>query len=214
MKVFDSKIQSIEEREDTPFTENGKQHERDVTSLDNTNIDENFMQNIRSSMPPSAPEKSLIDFLRDDSESREDKVKNITDDDSWNMVERADPKREQVRAIDPPTKPLPPLPKEVQLLEKARQDVYETSSDFLTAETNSSPPLLQQITDSKHENIKRREILKSKESVSSYPVGKKKQEIEIAPKEIFRDMGLGKCDFLFHFILVINCLHKIEIITN
>jgi len=206
-KVFDSKIQSIEEREDAPFSENGKRHERDVAPLDSTDIDENFMQNIRSSMPPSAPEKSLIDFLRDDSESREDKVKNITDDDSWNVVERADLKRDQARVIDPPTKPLPPLPKEAQLLEKARQDVYETSSDFLTAETtSSSPPLLQQIADSKHENIKQREILKSKEAVPSYPVGKKKQEIEIAPKEIFRDMGLGKCDFLFHFILVMNRL--------
>ncbi|XP_071570761.1 uncharacterized protein Rtnl1 isoform X2 [Temnothorax nylanderi] len=196
-KAVDSKVQPIEEREDpaTLFTDYGKRHERDVTPLGSTNVNEDFTQSIRSSMLP-APEKSpLIDFLGDDSESsRGDKIKNITDDDSWNMVKRTDLKREQARAFEPPTKPLPPLPREAQLLEKARQDVYETSSDFLAAETaKPSPSLPQQTVDSKHESVnKRRETPKPKEAdhVSSRPIGKKKQEIEIAPKEIFRDMGL------------------------
>ncbi|TGZ53808.1 hypothetical protein DBV15_10466 [Temnothorax longispinosus] len=196
-KAVDSKVQPIEEREDpaTLFTDYGKRHERDVTPLGSINVNEDFMQSIRSSMLP-APEKSpLIDFLGDDSESsRGDKIKNITDDDSWNMVKRTDLKREQARAFEPPMKPLPPLPREAQLLEKARQDVYETSSDFLAAETaKPSPSLPQQTVDSKHESVnKRRETSKPKEvdHVSSRPIGKKKQEIEIAPKEIFRDMGL------------------------
>ncbi|XP_077255599.1 reticulon isoform X2 [Temnothorax americanus] len=199
-KAVDSEVQLIEEREDpaTLFTDYGKRHERDVTPLGSTNVNEDFMQSIRSSMLP-APEKSpligLIDFLGDDSESsRGDMIKNITDDDSWNMVKRTDLKQEQARAFEPPTKPLPPLPREAQLLEKARQDVYETSSDFLAAETaKPSPSLPQQTVDSKHESVnKRRETSKPKEvdRVSSRPIGKKKQEIEIAPKEIFRDMGL------------------------
>ncbi|KYQ57851.1 hypothetical protein ALC60_03208 [Trachymyrmex zeteki] len=206
MKAVDSKVQPIEEREDMLFTDYGKQYERDVTPLGST---DDFMQNIKSSMLP-APEKSpLIDFLGDDSELlRENKVKNITDDDSWNMMEKIDLKREQANIFEPPTKPLPPLPKEAQLLEKAHQDAYETSSDFLIAEaTKPSPPLPQQTAESKQENIKRREISKPKETdhVSSHPISKK-QEIEIAPKEIFRDMGLGECDriFLLHFILGMN----------
>jgi len=205
MKPVDNKVQPIEEREDTLFT--GKQYERDVTPLSSTNTDD-FMQNIKSSMLP-APEKSpLIDFLGDDSELlKENKVKNITDDDSWNVMEKIDLKREQAKVFDPPTKPLPPLPREAQLLEKAHQDVYETSSDFLIAETTKpSPTLPQQTTDSKQESIKRREIPKPKETDHvSRPISKK-QEIEIAPKEIFRDMGLGECDriFSFHFILATN----------
>lgn len=209
MKTADRKAESIEKREDIPFTDHGK---RDVTPPSNTNIDD-FMQSVMSSMLPSPEKSPLIDFLGDDGESslREDKAKNITDDDSWNMVERTDLKREQASVFEPPTKPLPPLPKEAQLLEKAHQDVYETSSDFLAAETiKPSPPLPQQAADSKHESVKRRETPKPKESdhVSSRPIGKKKQEIEIAPKEIFRDMGLGECDriFLFHFVSAINCL--------
>ncbi|XP_011698529.1 PREDICTED: uncharacterized protein LOC105456283 [Wasmannia auropunctata] len=218
MKAIDSKVQPFEEREDTLFTDYGKQYERDVTPPDSANIDEDFMHNVRSSMLP-APEKSpLIDFLGDDRESsREDKIKNITDDDSWNMVERTDLKREQARVFEPPTKPLPPLPKEAQLLEKAHQDVYEISSDFLAAEiTKPSPLLPQQTADSKHESIKRREISKPKEADHvSRPVGKNKQEIEIAPKEIFRDMGLGEYDrILFHFTLTINCLCKTEVIAG
>lgn len=192
-----SKVQSIEERDDSSlFTDYGKRHERDVTPLGSTNIDEDFMQNIRSSMLP-APERSpLIDFLGDDESLREDKIKNVTDDDSWNVVERTDMKRKQAKAFEPPTKPLPPLPREAQ--EKTRQDMYETS------ETKS----LQQI--SKHESAfnKRRETSKPKEAdhVPSRPIGKKKPEIEIAPKEIFRDMGLGECDmiFLFHSVSTIN----------
>ncbi|XP_018406137.1 PREDICTED: reticulon-1 isoform X1 [Cyphomyrmex costatus] len=180
MKAVDSKA-PFEEREDTLFTDYGK---RDVIPLSSSNTDD-FMQNIRSSMLP-APEKSpLIDFLgeSDSESSRENKFKSITDDDSWNVMEKIDTKRE---AFEPPTKPLPPLPREAQLLEKAHQDVYETSSDFLIAETTkpSQPP-----ADSKKESIKRREIPKPKETVSSRPTSKK-QEIEIAPKEIFRDMGL------------------------
>ncbi|KYN07234.1 hypothetical protein ALC62_01792 [Cyphomyrmex costatus] len=182
MKAVDSKA-PFEEREDTLFTDYGK---RDVIPLSSSNTDD-FMQNIRSSMLP-APEKSpLIDFLgeSDSESSRENKFKSITDDDSWNVMEKIDTKRE---AFEPPTKPLPPLPREAQLLEKAHQDVYETSSDFLIAETTkpSQPP-----ADSKKESIKRREIPKPKETVSSRPTSKK-QEIEIAPKEIFRDMGLGE----------------------
>jgi len=210
MKPVDNKVQPIEEREDTLFT--GKQYERDVTPLSSTNTDD-FMQNIKSSMLP-APEKSpLIDFLGDDSELlKENKVKNITDDDSWNVMEKIDLKREQAKVFDPPTKPLPPLPREAQLLEKTHQDEYETSSDFLIAETTKpSPTLPQQTTDSKQESIKRREIPKPKETdhVSTHPTLRpisKKQEIEIAPKEIFRDMGLGECDriFPFHFILATN----------
>ncbi|XP_011158608.2 reticulon-2 isoform X2 [Solenopsis invicta] len=196
----DSEIQPIEERDDfaaTLLTDYEKRHERDV-NLPPSSI--NVDDNVRSSVLPAPDKSPLIDFLGDDGESssssREDKVKNIADDDSWNVVERTDLKREQARAFEPPTKPLPPLPKEAR---------YETSSsDFSTAaETGHigarpSPPLplSQQIAESKHDSvIKRRELPKPKEtdhSVSSRapPIGKKKQEIEIAPKEIFRDMGL------------------------
>ncbi|XP_012529773.1 reticulon-1 isoform X1 [Monomorium pharaonis] len=206
--VNSSEIQPIEKRggggdddnDDSAalFTDYGKRHERDVlfTPRDSTNVDEDpRMRNIGSSTLPAPDKSPLIDFLGDDSESslREDKVKNLesTDHDSWNVVERAELKREKEQAtkvFEPPTKPLPPLPKEAQLPKelRARQDAYEMSS--------SSSPSVPPIVDSKHESVvKRREISKPKEidRVPSRPtVGKKKQEIEIAPKEIFRDMGL------------------------
>ncbi|XP_011865907.1 PREDICTED: reticulon-1-like [Vollenhovia emeryi] len=194
-KAADSKARPLEEHEDPAVlitcTGYGRRHERDVAPPGGINVGEDdFMQSIRSSMLP-APERSpLIDFLGDDGESsREDKVKNITDDDSWNVVERTELKREQARAFEP-TKPLPPLPREAQLPEKTRRNVYEVSSDLFAAETAkpSPPPPLPQ-----HESVsKRRETPKPKEPdyASSRLVGKKKQEIEIAPKEIFRDMGL------------------------
>lgn len=206
-KAFaDSKVRPLEEDPSAMlFTDYGKRHGRDDTPPRGADVDEDFMRNIRSSM---APEKSpLIDFLGDEA-SRVDKVRNVADDDSWNVVERADLKREQARPFEPPTKPLPPLPRE------ARQDVYEE-----TAKPPPPLPPLQQIG-SKHESAlnKRRETSKPKEAdpVPSRPLGRKKQEIEIAPKEIFRDMGLGECDvtFPFHFLSTTNRRRLRESFSN
>ncbi|KAL0116981.1 hypothetical protein PUN28_010093 [Cardiocondyla obscurior] len=187
-KAADSKVPPIEEDSDTLFSDYGKRQERSFAPFKDN--DEDLVQNVKSSMLP-APEKSpLIDFLGDDGEStREEKVKN--DDDSWNVVERTDLKREQARAaaFEPPTKPLPPLPKEAQFLERASQDAFESSGDFLATEiTKSSLP--QQRPSVK---TQQREAPKPKEADRAPyrpVVDKKKQEIEIAPKEIFRDMGL------------------------
>ncbi|XP_012217854.1 reticulon-1 isoform X2 [Linepithema humile] len=186
----DSKVQSIEEREDPTFGfDQGKWHETAPPS--STNIDD-FLPSVKSSVLPTAEKSPVLDFLGDDIvPPKEDKTKNIMDDDSWNVVEKTDVKREQAKELEPPMKPLPPLPKEAELLESARQDKYEMSHDFLVAETvkdKPSPP--QRSVDSG--SVKRREAPKPKEPdyICPRPVGKKKQEIEIAPKEIFKDMGL------------------------
>lgn len=197
----DSKEHPIEEREDTFGLDQGKWHE--AAPPNTTNIDDDFVRSIKSSVLPTAEKSPVLDFLGDDIvPPREDKTKNIMDDDSWNVVEKTDVKREQAKELEPPMKPLPPLPKEAELLESARQDKYEMSQDFLVAETvkdKPSPP--QRSVDSG--SVKRREVPKPKEPdyICPRPAGKKKQEIEIAPKEIFKDMGLGKCKNIYIFNL-------------
>lgn len=165
-------------------------------------------RDVRSSVLPTAEKSPVMDFLGDDdAPPKEDKTRNLMDDDSWNLVEKMDVKREQGgKELEPPTKPLPPLPKEADLLEdNARQDKYEMSNEFLITEAaKTSPPQPpQRSNDSEHESVKRREVPRPKETdyVCPRPIGKKKQEIEIAPKEIFRDMGLGECDRIFLYIL-------------
>lgn len=158
-------------------------------------------RDVKSSVLPIAEKSPVVDFLGDDdAPPKEDRARNIMDDDSWNVVEKVDVKREQGgKEPEPPTKPLPPLPKEADLLEdNARQDKYEMSNDFLIAEAaKPSPPQPpQRSNNSEHESVKRPKP-KETDYVYPRPVGKKKQEIEIAPKEIFRDMGLGECDKIF-----------------
>lgn len=176
-------------------------------------VDEDLAsRDIGSSVLPTAEKSPMVDFLGDeDAPPKEDKTRNIMDDDSWNVVEKIDVKREQgEKVLEPPTKPLPPLPKENpgELLEdSARQDKYEMSNDFLIAEAaKPSPP--QRGIDSEHESVKRHQAPRPKETdyACPRPVGKKKQEIEIAPKEIFRDIGLGECNriFFLYFVSRIN----------
>lgn len=197
----DSKVQPLEEHKDIASlgTDQGKWHEdhQVIPSSDINRVDEDLAsRDIGSSLLPTAEKSPMVDFLGDeDAPPKEDKTRNIMDDDSWNVVEKIDVKREQgEKVLEPPTKPLPPLPKENpgELLEdSARQDKYEMSNDFLIAEAaKPSPP--QRGTDSEHESVKRHQAPRPKETdyACPRPVGKKKQEIEIAPKEIFRDIGL------------------------
>lgn len=200
---FDNEV-GFEERADTAptaFADQPKRREREITPPSSVKaFDEDFVRDVKSSVLP-APEKSpLLDFLGDDELAafKPDKVKNIMDDDSWNVVEKADVKREQPKELGPPTKPLPPLPKEAELLETTtRHDEFEMSNDFLIREAvkdkPSAPPPPRNL---ESENTKRREIPKPKEPDYACPrpvVSKaKKEEIEIAPKEIFRDIGLGE----------------------
>lgn len=200
----DSKVHPLEERED--IANPGTDRDRVIIPPSGTNqADEDLVhRDVKSSVLPTAEKSPVLDFLGDeDAPPKEDKTRNIMDDDSWNVVEKMDVKREQGgKEPEPPTKPLPPLPKEADLLEdNARQDKYEMSNDFLIAEAaKPSPPQPpQRNNDSEYESVKRREASKPKETdyVCPRPVGKKKQEIEIAPKEIFRDMGLGERDTIF-----------------
>ncbi|KAL6420821.1 hypothetical protein ACFW04_014370 [Cataglyphis niger] len=191
----DSKVQLLQEPED--ISSLGKRHEdHQVTPSSGTNrVDEELgsREDIGSSVLPTAEKSPIVDFLGDeDAPPKEDKTRNIMDDDSWNVVEKVDVKREQGEKVpEPPTKPLPPLPKEAELLEdSARQDKYEMSNDFPIAEP-AKPSAPQRDTDSEHESAKRHQAPRAKETDYSRPVDKKKQEMEIAPKEIFRDMGLG-----------------------
>ncbi|KAL6420822.1 hypothetical protein ACFW04_014370 [Cataglyphis niger] len=190
----DSKVQLLQEPED--ISSLGKRHEdHQVTPSSGTNrVDEELgsREDIGSSVLPTAEKSPIVDFLGDeDAPPKEDKTRNIMDDDSWNVVEKVDVKREQGEKVpEPPTKPLPPLPKEAELLEdSARQDKYEMSNDFPIAEP-AKPSAPQRDTDSEHESAKRHQAPRAKETDYSRPVDKKKQEMEIAPKEIFRDMGL------------------------
>lgn len=167
-------------------------------------LDEDFMR--PAAVRPSTTERSPIaDFLGNDAPLKQ--VKNIMDDDSWNVVEKADVKREQLKEPEPPTKPLPPLPKEAEL-EAAHHDKYEMSDDFLLAETvkPSAPPR----SVASENTTKQREAPKPKEPaeyVCPRPVVSKpkKEEIEIAPKEIFRDIGLGECSSI-----VSTFVHSLE----
>lgn len=203
---MDSKVDNevgFEERADTTtaVADQGKWHEREITPPSSAKaFDEDFVRFVKSSVLP-APEKSpLLDFLGNDevAPAKLDDVKNIMDDDSWNVVEKTDVKREQPKEPEPPTKPLPPLPKEAELLETAHHDKYETSSDFLLDEAvkpSAPPPPQPRSVNSEPENTKRREAPKPKELDFIYPRSVcKKEEIEIAPKEIFRDIGLGECE--------------------
>lgn len=200
----DSKIQPLEERED--IVNLGTDQDKVVPPSGISQADEDLVhRDVRSSVLPTAEKSPVVDFLGDDdAPPREDKTRNLMDDDSWNLVEKMDVKREQGgKEHEPPTKPLPPLPKEAENLleDNARPDKYEMSNDFLIAEAaKPSPPQPpQRSNDSEHESVKRREVPRPKETDYVYPrpIGKKKQEIEIAPKEIFRDMGLGECDKIF-----------------
>ncbi|KMR04937.1 hypothetical protein RF55_334, partial [Lasius niger] len=193
-----SDVQPFEEREDIVNLGigQGEWHKDEVTLSSGINVDEDpVRRDVRSSVLPTAEKSPVVDFLGDDDvPPKGDKTRNIMDDDSWNVVEKMDVKREQAgKEFEPPMKPLPPLPKEAELENSARQDKYEMSNDFLIAEAAkppSPPQPPQRSTDS--ESVKRREVPRSKETeyICPRPVGKKKQEIEIAPKEIFRDMGL------------------------
>ncbi|XP_011268268.1 reticulon-1 isoform X1 [Camponotus floridanus] len=191
----DSKVQPLEERED--IANLGTDQDKVIASGTDQADEDLVHRDVKSSVLPMAEKSPVVDFLGDDdAPPKEDKTRNIMDDDSWNVVEKMDVKREQGgKEPEPPTKPLPPLPKEADLLEdNARQDKYEMSNDFLIAEAaKPSPPQPpQRSNNSEHESVKRREVPKPKETDYVYPrpVGKEKQEIEIAPKEIFRDMGL------------------------
>ncbi|KAH0950009.1 hypothetical protein HN011_000401 [Eciton burchellii] len=167
-----------------------KRYESENDKPSNIGIDEDLAWNIKSSALP-IPEKSpLVDFLENDSvPSTENKASktNIMDDDSWNVVEKMDVKgREQ---LEPPTKPLPPLPKEAELLENTRQTEYDMSKDLLIAEAlKKSPQRSAEQDTAKRCDTKAREP----DFVCPRPASKKKEEIEIAPKEIFRDMGLAE----------------------
>ncbi|XP_072747280.1 uncharacterized protein Rtnl1 isoform X1 [Anoplolepis gracilipes] len=192
----DNNVQPFEEHDDIIGldTDQAKLHERQVIPPSSTN---RFDQDIRSSVLPTVEKSPMVDFLGDDDPPpKEEKARNIMDDDSWNLVEKMDVKREQgAKEFEPPTKPLPPLPKEAEFPEdSARQDKYEMSNDFLITEAaRPSPPQPpQRTTESEHESVKRREVPRPKEPdyICPRPLSKKKQEIEIAPKEIFRDMGL------------------------
>lgn len=158
---------------------------------------DDFAWNVRSTAVPPPKETSPLSPLdllasagvplRDDHQPSS--LKNIMDDDSWNVVERTDVKtREYVE--QPPTKPLPPLPREAERPESARP-----SEPILRAETVKEVPSQR---NPEYDTIKRRQETKLREPPdyvgqpgSSRPAGNK-DEIEIAPKEIFRDMGLGE----------------------
>lgn len=215
----ESESQPFEKREDilNLGIDQGKWHrEQEATLPSGINFDEDpLRRDVRSSVLPTAEKSPMVDFLGDDDppSTKEDKSRNIMDDDSWNVVEKTDVKRPEQAAkeFEPPTKPLPPLPKEAEFENSARQDKYEMSNDFLIAEAaKPSPPQPRATGDSEHEGVKRREAPRPKETeyICPRPVGKKKQEIEIAPKEIFRDMGLGECD------QILLCIFKDKFFVN
>ncbi|XP_029159758.1 reticulon-1 isoform X1 [Nylanderia fulva] len=202
----ESESQPFEEREDilNLGIDQGKWTHRQDEAID---FEEEPLRggDVRSSVLPTAERSPVLDFLGDDDPPsvKENLARNIMDDDSWNVVEKTDVKREQAgKDLEPPTKPLPPLPKEAEFEDtpSARQDKYEMSNDFLITEAVSKPsapqpqPQPRIAADSEHESIgvKRREVPRPKEPEFKprRPLDNKKQEIEIAPKEIFRDMGL------------------------
>lgn len=152
--------------------------------ISSANVDE--FRDIRSFTDKS-------DLLGDEPSNRG--AKNIMDDDSWNLVEQTDAKREEPK--EAPTKPLPPLPKDAELSEKSVDEIL-SGDNLLSEVAKPSPPSFQQTSDS--ESVKWRQKPKETDYVCSRPLAKKKQEIEIAPKEIFRDMGLGECNFSSQFL--------------
>jgi len=158
-------------------------------------VDDDLAWNIKSSALPIPERSPLLDFLDNDSlPSRENGASktNIMDDDSWNVVEKTDVKARE--HLEPPTKPLPPLPKEAELLDNARQSDHDASKDPLIAEALKEPPR----QSAERDTAKRRDAkAREPDFVCPRPASKKKEEIEIAPKEIFRDMGLGECKRLF-----------------
>ncbi|EZA48984.1 hypothetical protein X777_12430 [Ooceraea biroi] len=209
-KQPDNKAQPIAEFDDVmaalASTDQGnKQAENESIKPRSVRVDEDLAWNVRSSATPPVPERSpLVDFLASDSAPpREERPsRNIMDDDSWNVVEKPDVKgREQ---FEPPTKPLPPLPKEAELYqESARPSKHDPSKDLLIAEAVKEPP--QRSPEREQKTAGPREE-KSREPNYSCPrpserhVAGKKEEIEIAPKQIFRDMGLGMYDKIVIYI--------------
>lgn len=192
--VSDKKVPPIEKYQDIKTS--GNWDEGEIASARSTrDVDEIFTRDIRSSIQPIPERSPVIDFLRDDNIQKEDKIKNIMDDDSWNVVEKTDLKREQMKEHEPPMKPLPPSPKQSEFLDNPYLSKYDTSNDFLLTESGKDKPPVSLPSESERASVKRREGSRRdapSTTISARLAGKKNEEIEIAPKEIFRDMGLGK----------------------
>ncbi|XP_066603770.1 reticulon-2-like [Prorops nasuta] len=164
-----------------------------------------LISDVKSSVIP-APEKSpTLDFLGD---FHKEEKKKVVEDDSWNLVEKPDKLlKTEESSMEPPMKPLPPLPKEADL-ESDRSsnfDKYEMSNDFLLTETKGKTrqPYGGETGDSEFESEPEpspaklskpaKEPEKRKEPARtpySPPKRNRVEDLEIAPRQIFKDLGL------------------------
>ena len=145
-----------------------------------------------------------MDVKKDLKENKEFKDFKDDEDDTWNLVGKS-------KFDEPPTKPLPPLPKEAEFesfdpYEKPNaQDKYQMSSDFLTEEMMKKAGQSENETgDSEFESepepspaksvpkVIKTEVPQPEDICRRVPERKTRVVDEIAPKEIFGNLGLGE----------------------
>ncbi|KAG7206632.1 hypothetical protein KM043_000310 [Ampulex compressa] len=172
-----------------------------------------FLGDIRSSVLP-APEKSpTIDFLADE---RSEKPRNIMDDDSWNVVEK--PSKDPVNVgsaalLEPEKSPTTATATAMAAASATtpaipHSDKFEMSHDFVFAEAGKEKPVGETETgESEFESEPEPSPAKVCQGARQQeragepadrtcprpaPPGRPRlEEIEIAPKQIFKDMGIG-----------------------
>ncbi|XP_015600736.1 reticulon-1 isoform X2 [Cephus cinctus] len=212
----------IIEPEPSPLSSAAKPTEK-LLNLDEM-LKEDILGEIKSSVLPVPQMSPELDFLKDEPAAAETKHsgKNLMEDDSWNVVEKPEKheklERDENIYHEPPSKPLPPLPKDAELesfdtfsnAKGPTPDKFELSNDFIITEsTNKAQPQSGTETgDSEFESepepspakslaypaqqdvCKRPEEPPKHEIMYKNPLRNKDPVEDIAPKEIFREMGL------------------------
>lgn len=158
-----------------------------------------------------------LDFLKKmdvNKDLKENKEIKDEEDDSWNLVGKS-------KFDEPPTKPLPPLPKgaEFESLDpyekSSSQDKYQMTSELLTEEAvKKAGQSGYETGDSEFESEPepspaksvskgiKTEVRQPEDICPRVPERKTRVVDEIAPKEIFGDLGLGESLFFCFGIIV------------
>ncbi|XP_031785771.1 reticulon-1 isoform X4 [Nasonia vitripennis] len=179
---------------------------------------DDFMGEIKSSTLPEPEKSPELDFVKDEiivHEATKEKPKK-PEDELWNVLEKSGNDRFEEREVlhdEPPTKPLPPLPKGAEHdafddFEKDKgHDKFEMSNEFLLAESKSNKAQLSggETGDSEFESEPepspaktapkpapaRAELGDAAERKFFCQKPNKNRDIdEIAPKEIWRHIGI------------------------
>lgn len=182
---------------------------------------DDFMGEIKSSTLPEPEKSPELDFVKDEiivHEATKEKPKK-PEDELWNVLEKSGNDRFEEREVlrdEPPTKPLPPLPKGAEHdifddFEKDKgHDKYEMSNDFLLAESKNNKAQLSggETGDSEFESEPEPSPAKTaparpalgdaaERKIFCQKPDKNRDIDEIAPKEIWRHIGIGELRLRF-----------------